>query len=234
MEKKKRINFSRVDIPRVEEGYMKYFEKSLIFTRDFYKEEFDRVSSTRFSEVTKDFFFKEYIWVVHATGFSASAVSKFIGKLLDSYGNIESLSSCDPEEAVGRVRIVCNNPQKIRSVHETSRILDKGIKNNGWEKFRDDNLSTPEKLGVLPYIGKVTRFHLARNIGITESVKPDLHLIRLQKHWGFESCSQMCQKMSDEHMEKTGEKIENGLVDLALWYAATSFSTISIRKEGDR
>jgi hypothetical protein len=86
----------------------------------------------------------------------------------------------------------------------------------------------------LPYIGKVTAYHLGRNIGLLESVKPDLHLERMAKHWGEKSPETLVKGIQDKHTASVGEYIPAGLVDLCLWYAASTFGTITIKKDGDR
>ena len=205
-----------------------YFRKSLEFARTFYGEEMDRIASVKHELVEPGFFFNEYIWVVHATGFSAKAVGKFMPRLAEAYGQYPDLAQRSLKQATGRVKVVCNNPQKIQAVHTTARQLLNGIKLHGWEKFKKDNLSTPDQLQELAYIGPITRYHLARNIGLLECVKPDLHLIRLADHWGFDDCVTMCKEMSD------GSGLPLGIVDLVVWYAASHFGTMEIRKDGAR
>ena len=205
-----------------------YFEKAYAFSKAFYQKEMDQISSVKHDEVDPTFFFNEYTWVVHATGFSAKAVGKFIPRLIDAYGPYFELASLNSDKAVERVKSVCNNPQKIKAVHKTSVLMLKGIQKNGWDKFKKENLSHPKLLQDLPYIGPVTCFHLARNIGLLECVKPDLHLIRLADHWGFPDCISMCKSMGE------GYGLPLGIIDLVVWYAASSFGTIEIRKEGQR
>lgn len=65
-------------------------------------------------------------------------------------------------------------------------------------------------LDTLPFIGKITKYHLARNLGI-DVAKPDRHLVRLAKRFGYDDVQKMCKEISD----KTGERI--GVVDEILW-----------------
>jgi hypothetical protein len=196
-----------------------YFKKSFEFTTKFYLEEYERIRNTKFDELTPEFFFKEYIWVVHATGFSASAVGKFMPRLLEAYGDYRSLSSQTFEQSFPRVSIVCNNPQKSRAVHSTSVLMKREIDSIGWQSYRDQSLSTTDKLAGLPYIGKVTCNHLARNIGILDKVKPDLHLVRMADFWGFADSEAMISEMSKAYC------IPLGLADLCVWYYASTFGT---------
>jgi len=96
-----------------------------------------------------------------------------------------------------------------------------------WEAWRQDRLSSPELLRRLPYVGPVTCFHLARNLGMLECVKPDLHLVRMAEHWGYPGCVEMCEDLRPDGMPL-------GIVDLILWYAASTFGTSGIRRAGSR
>jgi endonuclease III len=206
-----------------------YFDRAYEFVRRFYPEALEALQSVRFEDVDPDFFFREYVWVVHATGFSAKAVGRFMPRLVTAYGIYDDLASRRFDDAFEEVRKVCNNRQKARAVWRTAGLMRDGIGlcQAGWEEFRRDRLSSPERLKELPYVGPVTCFHLARNIGLLEYVKPDLHLVRMAEHWGFSDCVEMCEAVRPEGMPL-------GIVDLILWYAAATFGTIEIRKDGAR
>jgi hypothetical protein len=215
------------EIPNLAEGPFKYFEKAKKFAYDNYAEEIKRISSTTFATVTGEKFFHEYIWTVHTTGFSAKAVGKFFPRLLEAYGPYDRLAAETKDIAFERVRLVCNNQQKIMSVWMTATRMRNGIQLFGWEKFRQDYLSSPDLLAKFPYVGKITQFHLARNIGLLDSVKPDLHLVRMAKYWNFEDCTSMCKALQEEGMPL-------GIVDLLLWYSASTWGTTNIRQPGER
>ena len=228
MEPHKQISEKEKFRPNLNDGPRPYFEKALAFAREFYKDEMESISSVRFEEIEPTAFFREYIWVVHATGFSAKAVGKFMPRLEAAYGFWCDLGGKEFDEAFVAVKPVCNNPQKAKAIHSMAcmmkRELDKKV---SWTNFRQEHLSTPEKLAKLPYIGKVTCYHLGRNIGLLECVKPDLHLIRMAEHWGFRTCEEMCRAVRPEGMPL-------GIVDLVFWYAASTFGTLEIRQEGSR
>lgn len=72
----------------------------------------------------------------------------------------------------------------------------------------------PNKLafcGTLPWIGPVTMFHLAKNLGV-DVAKPDVHLERLAKAEGL-SVVALCQRLS----RQTGYKVTT--IDSILWRA---------------
>jgi endonuclease III len=67
-----------------------------------------------------------------------------------------------------------------------------------------------EYLDSLPWIGPITKYHLARNIGI-DTVKPDRHLVRLAKRYGYNSPLELCKEIQKTIPESLG------VIDLILW-----------------
>jgi hypothetical protein len=104
---------------------------------------------------------------------------------------------------------------------------DGASKEDRWAEFRE-RMFTTSALAELPYIGKVTCFHLGRNVGLLDCVKPDLHLVRMAEHWGFSDCTEMCKSMG------AGSGLPLGIVDLVTWYASSTFGTLEIKREGSR
>ena len=152
---------------------------------------------------------------------------------MEAYGHWSTLGCAEFDAAYEVVAKVCRNEKKARAVHSTAkRMMDSLMEveessYEWWPKFRQDHLSSPELLQDLPFIGPVTRYHLARNIGLLECVKPDLHLVRMADHWGYPDCISMCEDVRPDGMPL-------GIVDLIFWYAASTFGTIEIRREDGR
>lgn len=67
-------------------------------------------------------------------------------------------------------------------------------------------------LETLPWIGKITKYHLAKNLGI-DHVKPDRHLVRIAKKYKT-TCLEMCKKLANE----TGDRLS--VIDVVIWRAA--------------
>jgi hypothetical protein len=74
-------------------------------------------------------------------------------------------------------------------------------------KIKADALSILE---TLPFIGSITKFHLAKNLGL-EVAKPDRHLVRLADRFGYKDVQTMCRDI----FEFCGDKI--AVADLVLW-----------------
>lgn len=80
-------------------------------------------------------------------------------------------------------------------------------------------LATPEAarvewLAQLPWIGKITKYHLAKNFGV-DCAKPDVHLVRLAKVGG-EMPDTLCARLAAE----TG--LRKATVDVVLWRACAT------------
>jgi hypothetical protein len=71
-----------------------------------------------------------------------------------------------------------------------------------------------------PYIGPVTAFHLAKNLG-ADVGKPDRHLLRMSERLGFDSVAALCETVAHE----SGEKAK--VVDLVIWRYLADHSTQS-------
>ena len=205
-----------------------WFKRAFEFANAFYKHELDRASSVKFSEVGPNTFFQEYIWVVHATGFSAKAVTKFIGKLTEAYGNYKVLASDINKDRLPGILSVCNNKQKADAVYRLAKLMNDGISEHGWNNWKNKEISTVDSLSKLPYVGNITKYHLGRNIGMLDCVKPDLHFVRMASHWNYVDANEMIKDMSD------GYNIPLGIADMMAWYYASTFGTTKMKKDGVR
>jgi hypothetical protein len=86
---------------------------------------------------------------------------------------------------------------------------------SSFDAFKENIFQNP--IGTLqsfPYIGPITAYHVAKNIGI-KVAKPDRHLARLARSNGFESVDEFCGTIASF----LGEDVR--LVDSVLWRFAT-------------
>lgn len=227
MEPRKKLILSEDERPPLDLGPVSYFRKALEFSERNYGPELKAAASVRIEDLTPEYFFKEYMWVVHATGFSASVVGKLVPRLSVAYGPWFVLGTREFDVVWDRISPVCANRLKCEAIWKMATLMVENIGPDGskWDDFKKSRLSDLGSLHKLPFIGPITCRHLGRNIGMLECVKPDLHLIRLASHFGFETCEEMCEAMRPEGMPL-------GIVDLVLWYAASTFGTTEIRGSG--
>lgn len=228
MEIHKTIDTSKYSIS-LDSSYLDYFRAAHKFTLDNYKEDYDRIINTRFSEVSPKFFLREMCWCICVSGFNAKIVSKFFPKLLEILNPLfEHVSTrgweygdCWKDDIINQELLkVFNNKRKMSAiVSNTVNHVAKGIRLYGWETYRNNELNTPGELQKLDMIGPIISKHLARNIGLLNFVKPDIHLNRLAAHWGFDSADILCMTIQKEI------NLPLGIIDLILWYAASSYGS---------
>lgn len=171
----------------------------------------DDLNLNFFPPKTKDEFLAEYAWVVFASGFKVKILEmkwqeikkEFLNfKVNDIVKNIEKNSSYFHKKVMP-----INNKKKIEAIIKTAMIVEK----EGHKKFLDI-----EKMTELPFISNITKFHLARNLGL-DVVKPDIWMIRLAERIGFPSTADGVKNMAEDFHSATGVKI--GKIDLVLWRA---------------
>ncbi len=83
------------------------------------------------------------------------------------------------------------------------------------DRFFEEYRAATDKLAyleTLPWIGPITKFHLAKNFGL-DVVKPDRHLVRIAA-LSNETPDEMCRRIA----QKTGDTV--AVVDTVIWRAA--------------
>jgi hypothetical protein len=97
-----------------------------------------------------------------------------------------------------------------RKIHAIAQVAD-FVNDIGFARFKTLICSDPiQTLQTLPFIGPVTSFHLAKNLGFN-TAKPDRHLARMADWFGFPDTHTMCNSLS----ETFGDSV--CLVDTILW-----------------
>lgn len=202
-----------------------YWEGAFEFVDKMYHQQLEHHRSISYPEhATPDNFWLEYIWCVYVAGFNSKVVARSWKLLIEAYS---SWQECDGTRW-GRVALINRNSNKFSAVSSTAALMRhfRRVHPAWWLKFRETFLDSVDKMRQLQGIGPVASHHLARNLG-HNTVKPDLHLWRLAKHFEFPDPFCMCEFLSG----LSGEKI--AVVDLILFYTASTFGTISIRGEDD-
>lgn len=163
-------------------------------------------------------FWAEYLWCVYASGFNAKVLSKKFTDLMTAYG---PWTFAAPYAAIWeRVEKVIANKNKCVAAVRCREMLQK----LGWDKFKSFYCLSPDTLEELPFIGGITKFHLARNIGL-DCVKPDLHLTRLAAWYEFDSPEDMCVFLGALYEERIG------VVDFILWAYCAAYGTKQLEEE---
>lgn len=186
-----------------------YFDAKRRVIDSGYAWEIDLQEEILETSVSEAEFLQELAWVILSSGFRESVLRRIFPRILDALGAPENFDTLLARRRTYRKRAlaVFDHPAKIDAIF------------SGAEKSRAIGLPSilaqtkeigPSYLTFLPFIGPVTAFHLAKNIGF-DVVKPDRHLERMSSRFGFDSPVAMCRVIH----QYTGERI--AIIDTVLW-----------------
>jgi len=139
-------------------------------------------------------FAREATWVIISSGMKNQVARKIEERIYHAISQGQTISSAFGHK--GKVRAI----EYIRENKE--RLF-------GEYQEADDKI---EYLKSLPWIGDITKYHLAKNLGL-EVVKPDRHLVRIAKTFG-----KVPLKLCKDLAEKSGDSL--AVVDTVIWRAA--------------
>jgi len=139
-------------------------------------------------------FFREYVWVVVNSGMRNQVAEGIYKKIMQAIADRKPIKSAyrHPGKAAAIKLMARNYEGEFRLYQEAENKLD--------------------DLDMLPWIGPITKYHLARNLGL-DVCKPDRHLVRIAKRFKT-TPEDLCSRLS----KATGDRI--GTVDVVLWRAA--------------
>lgn len=180
------------------EPVLEFFYKAFeAVSRSDYAFEMDYVNHIEpIEKQTVDNFYLEYVWVVLNAGMKEQAARGIFDRFCQSIrdGNINF--------------DIIRHPTKKRAIEETFDHCTRHFQN--LQAIHGEEAQI-EYLETMPWIGPITKYHLARNIGI-DTVKPDRHLVRLAEQFGYKSPLEMCQFIQDNVYNT---KI--GTIDVIMW-----------------
>lgn len=163
-----------------------------------YSNEIGWATKVRFDKQTLEDFKREYIWVVCNSGMRNQVAEKIFHRFMKS----------------GDLSII-GHPHKRKSIEQLLQHGDQWFHNLQQCETVDDKLTY---LDSLPHIGPITKYHLAKNLGI-QVAKPDRHLVRLARFFNFKTPQELCEYVSKE----TGDNIIT--VDVIMWRYGNLFGT---------
>jgi len=155
-----------------------------------YKNEIEIVENRTLNEITSGQFFWEYTYVVLNAGMKNQVAEKMYQRFASK--GIDTVKHPGKKKAIEYA--MKNYKRWFRELKKLDSTIDKLV-----------------FLKSLPWIGDVTKYHLARNLGI-DVAKPDRHMVRLANSFGYDS-DVMC--MCNDISKKVGDRI--GTVDVVLW-----------------
>lgn len=175
--------------------------------------EVDWQERCRLENLTETRFLREAAWVILSSGMSVRVVHSRFPKLSRAFLGwssadriVRNRDRCRRRALqifhhFGKVDAICSVATFV--AHASFARVKAHVQERG-----------VEALSALPYIGPITKFHLAKNIGI-DVAKPDRHLVRLARSAGVSGPQELCRVIA----EATGDRIAT--VDLVLWRYAT-------------
>jgi len=178
-----------------------------------FRNEISWQEAVKIGNVTESEFLREHAWVTLSAGMREKVIRNLFQAISSSFYDFESAGTIMDNES--RCRHLAlkqfNNPRKIDAIILTAQK----ISSVGFNEFKESLYLNPlEMLRSLPYIGPVTCYHLAKNIGL-QVAKPDRHLTRLANHVGYNDVQLFCEDIS----LKTGDSVP--VVDIVLWRFAS-------------
>lgn len=172
------------------------FSKALDFTMKTHASDLERIDSRDGVMTDFDSFFYEYVYVVLASGFRAKIAARLAPLIVECHGDIPKMQKH------------FKNQRKLNSIATIWGERER------WKELRD-SFKTVDDLVNLPFIGEITKYHLARNIGLVSCAKPDVHLCRWCGKITGNDKEEMVPILTQAIADKVGRK--QGTVDFALW-----------------
>jgi hypothetical protein len=186
-----------------------YREAKEIIQRSEFRAEVVWQATRETNHFTESDLLRESAWVILCSGFKESVIRSRFPFISTCFCNWESCDSiCDCAQLCRVTALSCfGNERKIQAILDAAAYIRK----TGFEHYKKQILDDPlPALSNLPFIGKITANHLAKNLGF-DLAKADRHLQKFALSMGFGHPQELCVRISDA----TGDPVR--VVDLILW-----------------
>lgn len=210
MNQTKNLNTNQIRKSKLIYAYLK--AKSSVISNGF-EDEIIWQENICFSNLDEQCLLKEVAWVILNSGMRERVIRNSFSRLTEIFFNWKcaKLIVDNKDDCFSNSLEVFNHEKKIRAIIHSAEL----IQNFGVSKIR--NMISTEGVNCLqmfPYIGPITSYHLAKNIGI-EVAKADRHLQRIANVSGYFCVQQLCSEIANSLQEKIS------VVDLVIWRYAT-------------
>lgn len=175
--------------------------------------EVDWQTERRFHRVNESDFLRESAWTIISTGFRESVVRRLFEPISDAFLEFHSAVAIQTRRATCRRAAlrVFRHESKVDAILDIAGLIAESGFQSVHRRIEEHGIGYLE---TLPYIGSITAFHLAKNLGLPV-VKPDRHMQRIAKAAGFESPHSLCESISAQ----VGDPVQ--VIDVVLWRFAT-------------
>lgn len=178
-----------------------------------YEAEIEWQDTVRLELVTESDVLREAAWVVMASGFRESIVRRLFPSVSEAFLGWRSATEICGQLDVCRSRALAafGHENKVRAICEIVEIVDRQGIVEIRERVGRDGV---KYLQGWPYIGRITSYHLAKNLGV-QTAKPDRHLQKIAQATGHRSAAHLCRRVADV----IGDSVS--VVDVVFWRYAT-------------
>lgn len=189
-----------------------YFHAKRVICDNGFAGEIDSYRQKAYRTPSIQDFLKESAWVVLGSGFRERTLASVFPSVSRAFLNWRSATRIieNREGCVQRASRVFNHRPKLEAIVTIAESVAREDIACLYRTFGND-LS---ELQRYPYIGPVTQYHLAKNIGLPVA-KPDRHLKRICSLFSCSSVQQLCRDIQ----AAVGDPIP--VVDTVLWRYAT-------------
>lgn len=177
-----------------------------------FKRDWDWCMKLDFEDVDERTFLMETAFVTLTSGMRVQVVEKKWPYVVDAFEGFRSaaLIAARADQCVENAMKHFGSKAKLNAIAEQARRVNREEWAYLKPRIRKGGL---EVLREFPYIGPITQYHLARNIGL-DVAKPDRHLVRIS-----EATGRTVQGLCEEIAKATGERV--GAVDVVLFRYAS-------------
>jgi hypothetical protein len=190
----------------------RYLDTKNLVVNAGYAWEIDWQEQLYLADLCEERLLAEMAWVILSTGMRTAVVKKVfpsVTRCFFYWSSAEAIRARADDCERGALEVF-GNSRKVRAII----CCATRIANVGFDEIRVGLARDPiEFIRTFPFMGPVTAFHLAKNIGL-DVVKPDRHLVRIAESNGYEHPAPMCSDIA----EVVGDRI--GVIDVVLWRAA--------------
>lgn len=207
--------------PELKQDYINYFSRALKFGQTNYQDELTKASRVHFKSLSATTFLEEYAGAMLSTKLNIHEFEEY-PKLIKSlapychaFWDLNNFPTKDKMEGIFQKFNLSD--EQFSSIHKTASIVSQGIRLFGWDRYRNNFLSSPGKLTALPGLGLTGAKVLSINIG--GEYDPDSYqcLHNLALRFKFRHAEEMCKTLQKNF------PMSIRTIGTILWYSTNTF-----------
>ena len=166
------------------------------------------VNADTFKRIKSKKFLRHYCWVVYVSGFSFERVESKFPELETAFKDFD-ITALSKMRSIKPVLKVFGNKRKAKCFLEGAKMIAKEGFGTYKKRLKKGGVDALEE--ELPGIGPTTKFHLAKNIGLADTAKPDRWLERAADKSKAASVDELVDYLSKKF------DLSRHVVDVVLW-----------------